>query len=155
MLCILGANPVEAAGYGRPYGGDAKPEVEEHTRSTRGAHEDNALSPPNLQARTTLFRARRSSRPPLADRSQDIRHHFRLRLGAQAAFAVDADADGVGGHIARADDQHGVYLGQLGLLDLAVDLVVAVIALGADHVGAQLLHYGLDRKSTRLNSSHL
>src|ERR1035441_5777777 len=34
---------------------------------------------------------RRGLRPPLTDRGQDIRHHFRLRLGAEAAFAVDAD----------------------------------------------------------------
>src|ERR1039458_3313162 len=53
MLCTLGANPVEAAGYGWPYPDGTSPEVEEHSRSTRGAHEANALSPPNHQARTT------------------------------------------------------------------------------------------------------
>src|ERR1035441_8135977 len=41
MLCILGANRIEAAGYGRPYADDTKPEAEEHTRSTREAHEEH------------------------------------------------------------------------------------------------------------------
>src|ERR1039458_6195168 len=256
MLCTLGANPVEAAGYGWPYPDGTSPEVEEHPRSTRGAHEEHTrltryllptirLAPRPRYAKCAgamkraYYRARRAGttsitrtaicsgmlgffvvprlrkslrrrqllstdsfqvrlcalveaasradarrafrvsasrqtacpsrdrigqrvclwlatlpeapsrpwpsraggqslcawsssinssgarwtlRPPLANRSQDLRHHFGLRLGAQAALAVDADTDGAGGHVAGADDQHGVDLGQLGLLDLAVDL---------------------------------
>ena len=50
-------------------------------------------------------------RSTLFDRRQNIRHDFRLRLRAEVAFAVEADADGAGGHVARADDQHGVDFG--------------------------------------------
>ena len=44
-------------------------------------------------------------------------------FGAEIAFAVNADADGVGFHVAFADHEHGVHFHLLGALDFAVDLV--------------------------------
>src|SRR6266404_48779 len=77
-------------------------------------------------------------RPSLANGCQNVSHYVRLRLRALVALAVEADADGVGLHVARAEDEHGVDFGFFGALDFAVDLVGAVIAFGADHVGAEL-----------------
>ena len=62
-------------------------------------------------------------------------------LRAEVAFAVDADADGAGFHVAVADDEHGVDFHLLGVGDLRFDVVAAGVEFGADLVGAQ---FGLD-----------
>jgi hypothetical protein len=48
---------------------------------------------------------------------------FAARFGAEIAFAMDADADRVGVHIALSDNEHGVDFHLLGALDFAVDAV--------------------------------
>src|SRR5437763_946685 len=80
------------------------------------------------------------SRSPLTNGGNDLHNHFPLRLRSYIAFAMEADADGVGLHVARADDEHGVDFGFFGALDFAVDLVVGEIAFAADHVGAEFFH---------------
>ena len=54
---------------------------------------------------------------------------------------MDADADGVGFHVAAADDEHGVDFHLLGVGDLRFDVVAAGVEFGADSVGAE---FGLD-----------
>ena len=46
-----------------------------------------------------------SLRPPLPNRRQNIRHDFGLRLRSEISFAVNAEADGVGFHVAVTDEQ--------------------------------------------------
>ena len=58
-------------------------------------------------------------------------------LGAEIAFAVDADADGVGFHVAVADDEHGVDFHLLGVRDLGFHVIAAGVELGADLMGAE------------------
>src|SRR3974390_1694521 len=67
--------------------------------------------------RTALFALSSSSlwsmqrlRPALANGRHNFRHSFCLRLRAEAALSVDANADGAGLQIAWADNQHGVNL---------------------------------------------
>jgi hypothetical protein len=69
---------------------------------------------------------------PLFDCSKQIRDDFSARFGAEIAFAVDAHADGIGFHVAFADHEHGVHFHLFGALDLAVDLVGAVVEFRAD-----------------------
>ena len=52
---------------------------------------------------------------------------------------MQPDADVPGLEIAGADDQHGMDLGPLGILDLPVDLVGREIGLDADEIRPQLL----------------
>jgi len=52
---------------------------------------------------------------------------------------MNADADGVGVHIALSDDEHGVDFHLLGALYLAVDLVGAFVGFRADLMSAQFL----------------
>src|SRR5438067_12737978 len=59
------------------------------------------------------------------DTVQDFSDCLRARLGAEVAFAVDADAHGIGVHVAFSDHKHGMDLHLLGALDFAVDLVGA------------------------------
>src|SRR6266498_4311668 len=77
-------------------------------------------------------------RPPLLNRLQNIRNDLSLRLCAEVAFAVEANGNVASFHVARADDEHGVHFRLLGPLNLAVDLVGAEVAFGANHVGAEL-----------------
>ena len=70
------------------------------------------------------------------DTVQDFGDCLRARLGAEIAFAVNADADGVGFHIAFADYEHGVHFHLLSALDFAVDLVGAFVDFRADLVSA-------------------
>ena len=44
---------------------------------------------------------------------------------AEIAFAVDAEADGVGFHVAVADDEHGVDFHLLGVGDLRLHVIAA------------------------------
>ena len=78
-------------------------------------------------------------RPPLFDRLQNFRDRFVARFRAEIAFAVDADANGVGFQVAFADDEHGVDFHLLGPLDFAVDLVGAFVDLRADLMSAQFV----------------
>ena len=48
---------------------------------------------------------------------------------------MDADANGVGFHIPRADDEHGVDFHLLGVRDLGFDVVGGRIEFAADLVG--------------------
>src|SRR6267142_314045 len=83
------------------------------------------------------------SRTPLFYRRQNIRHNFGFGFRADVAFAVDADADVAGFHVARADDEHGVDPGLLGVGDLRLDGVGTEIALATDEVRAQFADDGL------------
>src|ERR1041385_7087837 len=78
--------------------------------------------------------------PPLANRRKNIRDHFTFRFRSDVPFAVETDADGAGFQVTRTDYEHGMHFRPLGALDFAVDLVVGVIAFGADHVGAEFGH---------------
>jgi hypothetical protein len=51
---------------------------------------------------------------------QNFRNGFGPRFGAEIAFAVDPDADGVGFHVAFSDHEHGVHFHLFGALDFAV-----------------------------------
>ena len=66
-------------------------------------------------------------RSAFLDRLQNTRDDFDPRLHALVAFVVEADADGTRGHVAGTDDEHRVDLRLLGLLNLAVDLVRALL----------------------------
>jgi hypothetical protein len=46
-------------------------------------------------------------------------------------------------YVTRADDERRVHFRFFGVLDFAVDLVGAVIALSADHVRAEFGHNGI------------
>src|SRR5947207_2699549 len=61
------------------------------------------------------------------------------RFGAEIAFAVNADADGIGFHIAFSNHEHGMDFHLFGALNFAVDLVGAVVNFRADLVSAQFL----------------
>jgi hypothetical protein len=61
------------------------------------------------------------------------------RGGTEIAFAVDADAHGVGVHVVPADHEHGVDFHLFGALDLAVDLVGAFIDFRANLISAQFV----------------
>src|SRR5436190_10810919 len=63
---------------------------------------------------------RSSTGAALFDRPQDFGDGFGARFGAKIAFAVDADADGVGLHIAFSNYQHSVDFHLFGPLDFAV-----------------------------------
>jgi hypothetical protein len=54
-------------------------------------------------------------RPALGDRPQKVSDDFGARLGAEIAFAVNADTDSVGFHVAVSDDEHGVDFHLLGV----------------------------------------
>ena len=72
---------------------------------------------------------------------EDISDHFIARFGAEVAFAVFAEADGVGFQIAVADHEHGVHFHLLGTRDFRFDVVVAGVEFAADFFGAE---FGLD-----------
>jgi len=55
---------------------------------------------------------------PLFDRGEDFCHHFIAWSCTEIAFAVNADADSVGLHIAVSDDEHGVDFHLFGVGDL-------------------------------------
>ena len=76
---------------------------------------------------------------PLFDCGEKIRDHFVARFRAEIAFAVDADADGVGFHVAFSDHEHGVDFHLFGALDFAVDLVGAFVDFRADLMSAQFV----------------
>ena len=78
---------------------------------------------------------------PLPNLRQNLCHHFCARFRAEVAFAVDADADGIGFQVAVSDHEHGVDFHLLGGGDLGFDVVAARVEFGADFVGAQ---FGLD-----------
>ena len=61
---------------------------------------------------------------PFFDRLQDFGDGFGARFCAEISFAVDADAYGIGFHVALSGHEHGVDFHLLGALDLAVDVVV-------------------------------
>ncbi len=61
---------------------------------------------------------------PLPNRLQDFGDGFGARFGAEIALPVNADADGVGFHVAFSDHEHRVEFNLLGALDFAVDLSV-------------------------------
>ena len=52
---------------------------------------------------------------------------------------MDANTDRAGVHVALPDHEHGVDFHLLGALDLAVDLIGALVDLGADLMSAQLI----------------
>lgn len=62
-------------------------------------------------------------------------------MGSGVALAVDADADVAGFEVAEAEDEHGVDLLLLGVLDLAFHIVGGDVEFGADAVLAQ---FGVD-----------
>jgi hypothetical protein len=70
---------------------------------------------------------------------QDLGNGFGARFGAEIAFAVDADADGVGFHVAFSNYEHGVHFHLLGALDFPVDFVGAFVDFRADLMTAQLV----------------
>src|SRR5882724_5815903 len=82
---------------------------------------------------------RSSTGAALFDRPQDFGDGFGARFGAEIAFAVDADANGVGFHVAFSNHKHGVYFHLLGSLDFAVDLVATFVDFRADLMSAQFL----------------
>ena len=52
---------------------------------------------------------------------------------------MNANADGVCVHVAFSDDEHDVDFHLLGVLDFAVDVVAALVDLGADLMSAQFV----------------
>ncbi len=52
---------------------------------------------------------------------------------------MDADAHGVGFHVAFSDHEHGVHFHLFGALDFAVDVIVALVDLSAKLLRAQLV----------------
>ncbi len=56
---------------------------------------------------------------PLFDRAENIGDSFGARFCAEISFAVDADTDGVGFHVAFSDHEHSVHFHLLGALDFA------------------------------------
>ena len=83
--------------------------------------------------------ASRSLWSSLFDRQEDFCDRFGARLRAEIAFAVHSDANGVGVHVAFSDHEHGVHFHLLGALDFAVDVVGALVDLGADFVCAKFV----------------
>ena len=79
------------------------------------------------------------SSTPLFDRQENVRDRFATRFGAEISFAVNADADGIGFHIAFSNHEHGMDFHLFGALNFAVDLVGAVVNFRADLVSAQFL----------------
>ena len=79
-----------------------------------------------------------NSAPSLFDRRENIRDNFAARFGAEIAFAVNADADGIGFHIAFSNHEHGMDFHLFGALNFAVDLVGAFVDFRADLMSAQL-----------------
>ena len=77
------------------------------------------------------------SSTPLFDRLQYLGNRFTAGLGAKIAFAVDADTDSIGVHVAFSDHEHGVDFHLFGTLDFAVDLVAAVVEFCANLMSAQ------------------
>ena len=75
----------------------------------------------------------------LFDGLQNFGECFGARFRPEIPFAVDANADCVGLHVAFSEHEHGVNLLLLGALNFAVDLVDAFIDFGADFVNAQLV----------------
>jgi hypothetical protein len=75
-------------------------------------------------------------RAPFLNRRQNVRDDFIARLRAQIAFAVDADADGIGFHVAIPDHKHGVDFHLLGAGDLRLDVIAARIEFATDLLGA-------------------
>src|SRR6266446_1689542 len=82
---------------------------------------------------------RSSTGAALFDRPQDFGNGFGARFGAEVAFAMDADADGISFHVAFSDYEHGVHFHLLGALDFAVDFVVAAVDFRADLMSAQFV----------------
>src|SRR5262249_7488803 len=74
-----------------------------------------------------------------ANRLQNLGNGFGAGFGAEIAFAVDADADRVGFHVAFADHEHGVHFHLFGSLDLAIDLVGAVVDFRAHLMSAEFV----------------
>ena len=83
---------------------------------------------PTSKAQTGIKRVRQSLRlcqesirgnstsAALFYRAEDVCNGVSARFGAEIAFAVHADADGVGFHVALSDDKHGVHFHLLGAL---------------------------------------
>src|SRR5579862_8944934 len=84
-----------------------------------------------------------TSGTPLFDRLQNLGNDFGLGLRPDVAFAVKANTDRAGFHVATANDQHGVDLGLLSVRNLTVDLIRAVVPFRADKVGTEFVHDGL------------
>ena len=53
---------------------------------------------------------------------------------------MNADAHGICGQIPLPGHQHGMHFRLLGPLDFSIDLIIGIVALGANHIGAKLLH---------------
>ena len=88
------------------------------------------------------MRARISSMPlstTLLNGCKNVRSRLGPRLRAEVAFAMNADAHGVGFHVALSNHEHGVDLHLFSTLDFAVDVVAALVDLGSDLMGAQLI----------------
>src|SRR5438874_1064909 len=83
--------------------------------------------------------SRSSTGAAVFDRLQEFRDGFGARFGAEVAFTVDADADGISFHVAFPDHEHGVDFHLLGALDFAVDLVGAFIDFSAHLMSTQFL----------------
>src|SRR5205823_5041549 len=79
------------------------------------------------------------SSTPLFDRQENVRDRFATRFGAEISFAVNADAHGIGVHVAFSDYEHGVDFHLFGALDFAIDLVGAFVQLRADFMSAQFV----------------
>jgi len=59
-----------------------------------------------------------SSGTSFADCSEKLDHNVASWLGAEIAFAVHPDADGVAFHVAFSDHKHGMHFQLFGALDL-------------------------------------
>src|SRR5437016_2703891 len=87
--------------------------------------------------RTKLATRFRESSSPLFDRRQNVRHYFSLRLRADVAFTMQSNRNVARLHVARTNHEHRVHFRFLGALNLAVDLIGAEVAFGANHVRAE------------------
>jgi len=68
---------------------------------------------------------------------------------------MDADADRVGFHVAVSNYKHSVHFHLFGALDFAVDVVDALVDLGADLIGTQFVEFNNHAAGVRQKRSYL
>jgi hypothetical protein len=70
---------------------------------------------------------------------EKVRNHFRFRLRAEVAFAVQAYRDIAGVQVATADDEPGVDAQLFRVLNLRLDGIAAEVGAHANHLPAQFV----------------
>src|SRR6266481_2868551 len=104
-------------------------------RRSRSASSERRLNPSHCSSR----RKRTQSSAPLFYGLENVGNRSAAWFRTEIAFTVNADADGVGVHVAFSDDKHRVHFHLFGALNFAVDVVAALVDLGANLMRAQLV----------------